>query len=209
MRDPMPLAERDSPLITSRGDLGWSRWQEKNGSPCLSQIQVTPTMNFQAILSRLCPCRHRCRRGTQAEPTDVSGTVTEDIVWNCAPDAEPHLAPTLLEQVQVQLEALPPQKPKTFKNVVEHMVEVRDRLMKEVIDYATNPTQLWISYQGAVNTLHWVFSADMDKTWDETIDGPAFDAIIEPLDEDYYEKQVYPVWRWREVKLKPVDAGSV
>ena len=159
-------------------------------------------MVFQAF----CTCLRRCRRKAepQAEPTDASGTVTEDVVWNCAPEAEPvepHMPPTLLEQVQVQLAALPPRPPKTFKNVVDHMVEVRDRLIKDVIAYADNPTQLWISYQGAVNTLHWAFSADTDKTWDETIDGPAFDAIIEPLNEDYYKKQVFTVWKWRPQKI--------
>jgi hypothetical protein len=167
-------------------------------------------MVFQAFNRCLRCCRRKAE--PQAEPTDASGTVTEDVVWNCAPEAEPvepHMPPTLLEQVQAQLAALPPPPPKTFKNVVDHMVEVRDRLIKDVIAYADNPTQLWISYQGAINTLHWVFCAESDKTWDETIDGPAFDAIIEPLNEDYYKKQVFPAWRWREVKLKPAATGSV
>lgn len=155
-------------------------------------------MNFQAIF---CPCR---RRKAEPTPTPVVGTITEDVVWNCAPTeepVEPHLPPTLLEQVQVQLAALPPRPAKTFQNVVEHMVEVRDRLIKENIAYAETATQLWISYQGSINTLAWIFSAESDKTWDETIDGPAYDAIIEPLDEDYYKKHVLPAWKWRSQKI--------
>jgi hypothetical protein len=164
-------------------------------------------MNFQAILSRLCPCRRGTKRTEEPEP--APGAITEDVVWNCDPTAAPAEEekapePSLLEQIQAQLAALPPRPPKTMKSVVDHMVEVRDRLIKDVIDYADNPTQLWISYQGAVNTLHWVFCAESDKTWDETIDGPAFSAVIEPMDDqDYYDKRVFPAWRWREVKLKP------
>ncbi len=129
-------------------------------------------------------------------------------MWNCAPEdavvaepVEPHMPPTLLEQVQAQLAALPPPPPKTFQNVVEHMVGVRDRLMKDVIAYADNATQLQISYTGAVNTLHWIFCPESDKTWDETIDGPAYDAIIEPLNEDYYRKHIFPAWKWRSQKI--------
>ncbi len=164
-------------------------------------------MVFQAF----CKCLCRCRRGEpQAEPKpeEVPGTVTEDVVWNCAPEdavvaepVEPHMPPTLLEQVQAQLAALPPPPPKTFQNVVEHMVGVRDRLMKDVIAYADNATQLQISYTGAVNTLHWIFCPESDKTWDETIDGPAYDAIIEPLNEDYYRKHIFPAWKWRSQKI--------
>ncbi len=167
-------------------------------------------MNLQAILSAICPCR---RRGTEPkpEPVEAPGTITEDRVWNCAPTEEPIVTaaaaepetapPTLLEQINAQLAALPPRPPKTFQNVVEHMVEVRDRLIKENIDYAENATQLWISYQGTINTLQWIFSPGSDKTWDETIDGPAYDAIIEPLDEDYYKKHVFPAWRWKARKI--------
>lgn len=169
-------------------------------------------MNVQAILSVLFPCL--CKAVTEPGPQPEPETTTEDVVWNCdptAPNTQPE--PTQLEQEQekekVQIAALPPRPPKTFKNVVDHMVKVRDRLIKDLIDYTDTPAQLWISYQGAVNTLHWIFCAESDKTWDETIDGPAYNAIIEPLDANYYEQRVYPAWRWREVKLKPSSIDNV
>jgi hypothetical protein len=108
--------------------------------------------------------------------------------------------PTALEQVEAQIEMPGQTRPKTFKDSVDHMAGVRDRLVNDAIACAQTPAHLWISYQGVINTLHWVFCADSDKTWDDAIDGPAFNAVIAPLNEDYYERRVFPAWRWRETK---------
>ena len=184
----------------------------------LDGTATSSTMNLlslQALQAIFCPCRRRKASEEAPKPSDVP-VVTEDIVWNCdptvepAPEANPAPAPpkSLLEQVQEQLANLPPEPPKSLQTCVDKMIEVRTRFLRDVIDYADNPTQLWISYQGAVNTMQWAFSAESDPKWDERYDGPAYSAVIEPLNEEYYNKHIYPAWRWRETKLKPADVGS-
>ncbi len=155
----------------------------------LDGTATSSTMNrFQALF---CPCR---RRRTEPASEPAPKTITEDAVWNCDP------MPTALEQVEAQIEMPAPAPPKTFKDSVDHMAGVRDRLINDAISCAQTPAHLWISYQGVINTLHWIFSAVSDKTCDDAIDGPAFNAVIAPLNEDYYERRVFPAWRWRETK---------
>lgn len=177
----------------------------------LDGTATSSTMKLRSLQAIFCPCRRRKISEEAPKPSDVPA-VTEDIVWNCDPTVEPEpvsvqvqtsVPLTILEQVQEQLANLPPEPPKSLQSCVDKMMEVRTRFLREAIEYSDNPTQLKISYQGAVNTLQWIFSPEGDPTWDERYDGPAYNAVIEPLDSDYYEKHVFPAWRWRERKLKP------